>query len=92
MIDDSTGRESLWISISGVDFTLYIGFELQHFNALVLAHCLLRDWVKRLHSRWFQLSDSTFDAVHYGGMALYKIGIFLFNLVPLIAIYLIGKI
>lgn len=21
-------------------FTLYIGFELQHFNALVLAHCL----------------------------------------------------
>ena len=27
--------------------------------------------------------------IHYSGMALYKIGILLFNLAPLIAIYLI---
>jgi hypothetical protein len=42
-----------------------------------------------LHSRWFTLSDSTFDAIHYGAMAFYKIGILLFNLVPLIALYLV---
>jgi hypothetical protein len=72
-------------------FTLYIGFELQHFNALVFAIVFARDWVKRLHGQWFQLSDPTFDAIHYGGMAIYKVGIFLFNLVPLIAIYLMGK-
>jgi len=32
-----------------------------------------------------------FDAVHYIGMALYKLGILLFNLVPAIALYIIGQ-
>ncbi|GAA5785925.1 hypothetical protein YWS52_22480 [Chitiniphilus shinanonensis] len=52
------------------------------FGALVVAH----DWVYRLHTRWLKLSPAAFDAVHYGGMAAYKIGILLFNLVPLIAL------
>ncbi|WP_180096910.1 MULTISPECIES: DUF6868 family protein [unclassified Acinetobacter] len=47
-----------------------------------------RDWMKQVHGKWFHLSDSSFDVIHYSGMALYKIGIFLFNLSPLIAIYL----
>ena len=50
-----------------------------------------RNWVKQVHGKWFQLSDISFDAIHYGGMALYKIGIFLFNLAPLLALYFIGK-
>lgn len=50
-----------------------------------------RNWVKQVHGKWFQLSDVSFDAIHYGGMALYKIGIFLFNLAPLLALYFIGK-
>ena len=52
------------------------------FAALTLAH----DRVYRLHTRWFQLSRETFDAIHYGGMAVYKIGILLLNLAPLVAI------
>ncbi len=52
------------------------------FIALTVAH----DWVYRLHTRWFALSRETFDAVHYGGMAVYKIGILLLNLAPLVAI------
>ncbi|ATO21036.1 hypothetical protein BS636_08375 [Acinetobacter sp. LoGeW2-3] len=47
-----------------------------------------RNWVKQLHGKWFQLSDVTFDAIHYGGMAFYKIGILLFNLTPLLTLYL----
>lgn len=47
---------------------------------------LARDWMYRLHGRWFTLSEETFDAIHYGGMGLYKIGIFLFNLMPLLAL------
>jgi hypothetical protein len=39
-----------------------------------------------VHSRWFHLSTDQFDALHYAGMALYKIGILLFNLVPYIAL------
>lgn len=56
-----------------------------------LAIIFARDWIKQVHGKWFNLSDETFDAIHYGGMAIYKIGILLFNLVPLIAIYFMSK-
>ncbi|WP_445660860.1 DUF6868 family protein [Acinetobacter sp. F16] len=56
-----------------------------------LAIIFARGWIKQVHGKWFNLSDETFDAIHYGGMAIYKIGILLFNLVPLIAIYFMGK-
>ena len=52
-------------------------------GAFVFAH----DWMYRLHCRWFKLSVETFDAIHYAGLAVYKIGIFLLNLMPLIALY-----
>ena len=50
-----------------------------------------RNWLRALHGRWFRLTDTTFDAIHYGGMAVYKIGILLFNLVPLLALYFVGS-
>ena len=56
------------------------------FTALTLAH----DWVYRLHTRWFQLSRESFDAIHYGGMAVYKIGVLLLNVAPLAALWLVN--
>ncbi|MGB8695248.1 DUF6868 family protein [Acinetobacter sp.] len=56
-----------------------------------LAIIFARDWIKQVHGKWFNLSDATFDAIHYGGMAVYKVGILLFNLVPLITLYFMGK-
>ncbi|TCH62966.1 DUF6868 family protein [Acinetobacter sp. ANC 4862] len=56
-----------------------------------LAIIFARDWIKQVHGKWFNLSDATFDAIHYGGMAVYKIGILLFNLVPLITLYFMDK-
>jgi hypothetical protein len=47
-----------------------------------------RNWLKGIHGRWFKLSDAQFDSIHYGGLAVYKIGILLFNLVPLVALYI----
>ena len=47
------------------------------------------DWLFNLHRRWFNLTRQSFDAVHYGGMAIYKLGIMLFNLVPLLALYFV---
>ena len=55
---------------------------LAWFAALTLAH----DWVYRLHTRWFRMSRETFDAIHYGGMAVYKIGTLLLNVAPLVAL------
>ncbi|WP_291358776.1 MULTISPECIES: DUF6868 family protein [Acinetobacter] len=70
-------------------YTLALNYSILMLWFLLIVFA--RNWVKRLHGQWFQLSDSTFDAIHYSGMAIYKVGIFLFNLVPLIAIYLMGK-
>ena len=52
----------------------------------ILAH----DWTYRIHSKWFDLSVEKFDAIHYAGMALFKTGIILFNLVPYLALRIVG--
>ena len=54
------------------------------FGVFVCAH----DWMYRLHTRWFRLPVESFDALHYAGMSIYKIGVLLLNLVPLVAIHL----
>lgn len=55
-------------------------------GAFIFAHKRLYE----LHSRWFKLSVETFDAIHYAGLAVYKVGIILLNLVPLAALCLIS--
>jgi hypothetical protein len=52
------------------------------------AFAFARDWMFRLHGRWFHLSTGQFEALHYGGMAVYKIGILLLNLVPYVALHI----
>lgn len=78
--------ETLW------SFLLYstaINFSI--LLLWVIAFLFARDAIRSLHGRWFQLTDQQFDAIHYGAMALYKIGIILFNAVPLLALWLIGR-
>ena len=69
-------RALLWCAV------INYGILLFWFLFFILAH----DWMYVLHSRWFHLSVDQFDMLHYGGMAIYKIGILLFNLVPYIAL------
>ena len=57
------------------------------FGVFVFAH----EWLYRMHTRWFALSREAFDALNYGGVAIYKIGILLFNLVPVIALCILGR-
>jgi len=66
-----------------INYALLIVWFLAFVNA--------RDWMRRFHGRWFKLPDATFDAIHYGGMAAYKIGIVLFNLAPLLALWLLRR-
>jgi len=44
----------------------------------------------RIHGRWFKFPLESFDAIHYAGLAVYKIGIILLNLVPLIALCMVS--
>ena len=62
----------------GVLLIWFLGFSLMH------------DPLYRLHRRWFTLPIERFDAIHYAGMAGYKIAILLFFLVPWLALALAG--
>ena len=57
------------------------------FLVFLLAH----DWLYRLHSRWFRIPVEQFDAIHYVGISVYKIGVILFNLAPWLALLIIGR-
>ena len=56
------------------------------FGVFVFAH----EWMYRIHGRWFKFPLESFDAIHYAGLAVYKIGIILLNLVPLVALYMVS--
>ena len=56
-----------------------------------IVFCLAHEWMFKLHGRWFRLTAAQFDALHYGGMAAYKIGILLLNLVPYIALSVVAR-
>jgi hypothetical protein len=53
---------------------------------LLLAH----DWTYRLHSKWFKISVEQFDTIHYAGIAIFKLAVFMFNLVPYFALRIVG--
>jgi hypothetical protein len=69
-----------WCSLINIVFLLW------WFLFITLAH----DWTYRMHSKWFKLSVETFDTMHYAGMGLFKLGLFLFNLVPYFALHIVG--
>ncbi len=70
----------LWCTV--IDY----GILLVWFLFFVSAHDLLQ----RIHGRWFRLSREQFDALHYSGMSIFKIGILLFNLVPFVVLSILS--
>jgi hypothetical protein len=71
----------LWCTV------LNYGVLLAWFIAFSLAHA----WMRELHGRWFHMSEERFDGIHYAGMAIYKIGILLFNLIPYVALRIVAS-
>lgn len=63
-----------------------MGFLLWWVLFFIFAH----DWIYRFHGRWFKLSVEAFDTVHYAGMVFFKICIFIFNVVPYLALCIAG--
>ena len=74
-------RTLLWCTV------INYGVLVIWFFVFMLAH----DWMYLLHSRWFHISLEQFDMLHYTGMAIYKIGVLLFNLVPFLALHIVGR-
>ena len=48
------------------------------------------DWIYQIHSKWFSISRETFNVAIYSFLGLYKIFIFVFNLIPYIALLIVG--
>jgi hypothetical protein len=76
MTFEATRTLLLWCTVTNY------GVLLVWFLVFVFAH----DWIQRIHGRWFRLSREQFDALHYAGMSIFKIGIILFNLVPFVVL------
>ena len=49
-----------------------------------------RDWVYRMHSKWYPIPRDAFNVVIYSFIGLFKIFILMFNLVPYVALVIVG--
>lgn len=60
---------------------------------LILSSLILvfaSDFVYRIHSKWFPMPRETFNVVIYSFLGLFKIVILVFNVVPYVALLIIG--
>ena len=70
----------LWCTVINFGLLLFWGL------LFTLAH----DWTYRLIGKWVRLSVEQFDGINFAGIVIFKIGVFLFNLVPYIALRIAG--
>ena len=48
------------------------------------------DFVYRMHGKWFPMPKETFTVVLYSSLGMYKIFVFMFNVVPHLALLIVG--
>ena len=48
------------------------------------------DWVYKMHSKWFAIPRETFNVVIYSFIGLFKLFVLVFNLVPYLALLIVG--
>ena len=71
-------------------FLLYnLAFNIAVVTLWFLVFTFKHDWLYGLHTRWFQITASQFDTLHYTGMMIYKIGIYFLNLAPVVGLWFI---
>ena len=61
------------------------GILLWWFGFFAFAH----DFTSKLPSTWFNIPADRFAAIHYNAMAIFKLGVVLFNLVPYLALRIV---
>ena len=53
--------------------------------------CILAPgWIHRMQGKWFPMPRETFDVVLYSFLGLFKIVFIVFNLVPFVAMLIVG--
>ena len=76
---------NIFLGVLGWSDVINFGLLMWWFLWILFAH----DFVYRMHSKWFKVSVEKFDAIHYAGIAFYKISIIVFNVVPYLALQII---
>ena len=71
--------------VLGWCLAINMGFLMQWFLGIVFA----RDFVFRIHSRWFKIAEERFDEIHYTMMGHFKLAVIVFNLVPYLALRIV---
>ena len=66
-----------------------INVGLMLFSYLFI--CTARAWVYKMHSKWLPITEEQFNGLIYGIFGVYKILIIVFNLVPYLALSIIGQ-
>jgi hypothetical protein len=66
-----------------------INVGLFAFSAIMLM--AMPDFIHAAHGQLFDLSREAFDIIVYAFLALYKIAILVFNLVPYVALRIVGS-
>ena len=73
-------------SVLGWSALINYGVLVVWFAFFILAH----DWMYRYHTKFFTLSVEKFDATHYATMAIFKLLVIVFNLVPYLALRIVA--
>ena len=70
----------MWCTIINAGILIYSSLFL----------CFAPNFVYRIQSRWFSISREAFDIIAYSYLGLFKVLFFTFNLVPYLALLIIG--
>ena len=70
----------MWCSI------INIGLLLVTFAMITLC----REWTYKIHSRWFNIPKENFDTILYCFLGFYKLLVWVFCIIPWIALSIIG--
>ncbi len=76
-----------------LEFERFLGWcILLNFSLLIYWFLFLvfaKDWVYRLHSRWFRVSQSRFYDIHYNAFLVFKLAVFMLMVVPYLALKIV---
>ena len=64
-----------------------------NMGLLILSFLILafaRDFVYKVHGKWFPMSQERFNMVLYLFIGIYKIMVFVFNVIPWVVLAIIG--
>ncbi len=65
-----------------------LNFALLSLSSLI---CICAgDWAYQIHSKLFSISRETFNVAIYSFLGLYKVLVFVFNLIPYVALLIVG--